>query len=120
MFICQVVTFLYKRIVKNKKMLNRSTIFITILQRSRDHAIENYNKFRKMCGLESLTSWFNKPKEISLGFWEKLRKVYKTPQQIELFSGGISESPVSGSVPGPTFSCIIVRFYAVYKKLISF
>jgi peroxidase len=58
--------------------------------------------------LKSLSTWDKKPKEILPETWKKLRIVYATPNDIELFPGGISEVPLKGAVSGATFNCLKV------------
>jgi peroxidase len=89
-------------------LYHRFMSYHILLQRGRDHAIPNYNVFRKLCGLKSLSCWDKKPKEILSESWEKLRAVYRTPKDIELFPGGICEVPLKGAVAGATFNCLKV------------
>ena len=75
------------------------------IQRGRDHGLPGYNEFRKMCGLSSLTR--SKPEEISTKNWRLLRSTYDNVNEIDLISGGLAESSVSGGLVGSTFGCII-------------
>merc|ERR1719419_1280848 len=43
-------------------------------------------------------------------------RVYDTPEDLELFSAGISENPVPGALIGPTFSCVIGRQFHNLRK----
>lgn len=38
---------------------------------------------------------------------EKLSQVYESVEDIDLFTGGLAEKPVSGGIVGPTFGCLI-------------
>ena len=44
------------------------------------------------------------------------QRLYDTPEDLELFSAGISENPAPGALLGPTFTCIIGRQYHNMRK----
>ena len=79
------------------------------IQRGRDHGLPGYNSFRSMCGLESLRSMStrSKPQEISTNNWMLLQSAYDDANEIDLITGGLAESPVSGGLVGSTLGCII-------------
>ena len=78
------------------------------IQRGRDHGIPSYNSLRTFCGLSPLSTWSEPPREINAQDWAKLEAVYTSVDQIDGFSGGLSEQPThADSLVGPTFSCII-------------
>ncbi|XP_013401626.1 peroxidasin homolog isoform X2 [Lingula anatina] len=82
------------------------------IQRGRDHGIPGYNFYRKFCGLryahsfEDFTSDFADASVI-----QELKKLYKHPDDVDLFVGGILETSVPGGIVGPTFACIIARTF---------
>ncbi|CAL8121178.1 unnamed protein product [Orchesella dallaii] len=76
------------------------------VQRGRDHGTPSYNSFRRFCNIPSLTTWENRPDDIGEGAWAKLRSVYETPEDIDLYTGGLSQIPVEGGLSGPTLVCI--------------
>ncbi|XP_053386612.1 peroxidase-like protein isoform X2 [Mercenaria mercenaria] len=92
------------------------------IQRGRDHGLPSYNKYRTWCGLSSVRSNWD-------SFWGNsglidhtnrarrlLRKAgYKSPLDIDLFVGGLTETPLSGGNLGPTFECIIGRQFQRLK-----
>ncbi|XP_067864216.1 eosinophil peroxidase-like isoform X2 [Heptranchias perlo] len=78
------------------------------MQRSRDHGIPGYNAWRKFCGL-------SQPKNViqlsavlkSLELATKLLNVYGTPDNIDVWLGGVSEPFVEGGKLGPLLACLI-------------
>jgi len=77
------------------------------IQRGRDHGIPGYNKLRVHCGLSPLSGMDSKPQEIDSENWEKLKSVYKSVDDIDLYVGGLAETPVTGGLVGPTFAHLI-------------
>ncbi|XP_076462560.1 peroxidasin-like isoform X2 [Babylonia areolata] len=78
------------------------------IQRGRDHGIQFYNDYREMCGLERARSFLDLRNEIQhRGTRDKLEALYGHPDNIDLFIGGMSETPMEGAKVGPTFLCII-------------
>ena len=64
---------------------------------------------RKVCGLPEACSWDSPPSEIPANLWQKLSNLYGAPRDIDLFTAGLAETPLSGAHVGPTFACIIGR-----------
>ncbi|KAL5022468.1 hypothetical protein ScPMuIL_001623 [Solemya velum] len=85
------------------------------IQRGRDHGIPSYNAWRKFCGLKPAYHFAPGPGGLvdhTPEVAKLLASVYKHPEDIDLFTGGLSETPVPGGVVGPTFACIIgQQFY---------
>lgn len=93
---------------KNERQENFGLDLLAInIQRGRDHGIPSYNEFRKFCKLSSLTSWNKKPRELNQDYWNSLKDVYGSVNDIDLMIGGIAENNVKGGAVGATFACII-------------
>ena len=41
--------------------------------------------------------------------------LYRTTDDIDLFAGGMSETPLRGGILGPTFSCLLAYQFSLYK-----
>ncbi|XP_062887105.1 myeloperoxidase-like isoform X2 [Mobula hypostoma] len=99
-----------KLVVSQHKMnLDLSSINI---QRSRDHGLQGYNAWRRFCGLSephdlSALSLILKNKKLAFN----LLKLYGTPENIDVWVGGISEPFVEGGRVGPLFACLIGQQY---------
>lgn len=95
------------------------------LQRGRDHGLPGYVKYEQYCGQEILNllrKRLNKTPEPYAGVRDfndlktrgfddetirQLRKVYDHVEDIDLFTGGLSEPSLDGGLVGKTFGCII-------------
>ncbi|KAJ8286119.1 hypothetical protein GJAV_G00034760, partial [Gymnothorax javanicus] len=87
------------------------------LQRGRDHGLPGYNAWRKFCGLsqpqteEELAEVMN-----NTVLAHKLMEMYGTPDNIDLWLGGIAEPFVYGGRVGPLFACIIARQFQKIRQ----
>merc|ERR1712142_31970 len=84
------------------------------INRGRDHGLPGYNKWRKWCGLSEIKTWNDAYKILDARVVDQYKKLYKHPDDIDLFSAGVSERVMEGVV-GPTFGCIMARQFRNYK-----
>ncbi|XP_061762621.1 eosinophil peroxidase-like isoform X8 [Nerophis ophidion] len=78
------------------------------MQRGRDHGIPGYNKWREFCGLSQPQNETELAKVLQNDeLAKKLIELYGTPENIDLWLGGIVEPLVSGGRVGPLFACLI-------------
>ncbi len=71
------------------------------IQRGRDHGLQPYLNYAKLC--------FNKFRAIPFSSRSNIRKllrVYGSIKTVDLFPGGLNEIPFPGSIFGPTFACL--------------
>jgi len=82
------------------------------IQRGRDHGLQTYVEYVHRCGLGNIRNWddlkhlIRDPKVLY-----ELQRLYRTPFNVDLYVGGISENLVPGSRVGPTFLCILVETF---------
>jgi len=79
------------------------------IQRGREHGLPTYNKYREFCGFKPFTSWHQLRGLFPNTTVSAYARVYSTPEDLELWSAGVSEKPVPGGLLGPTLTCIIGR-----------
>lgn len=77
------------------------------MQRGRDHGVPSYNAFREFCGLKRARSWKDLAGSFTNQTLQKYAQIYASPDDIDLWSAGISERPSPGSMVGPVFGCLI-------------
>ncbi|XP_067000674.2 chorion peroxidase [Anabrus simplex] len=85
------------------------------IQRGRDHGIATYNDFRELSGLPRAVSFEDFQDRFSPQAIETLQQVYHSPEDVDLFVGGLLEEPVPGALVGPTFLGIIADQFSRYK-----
>ena len=86
------------------------------IQRGRDNGLNGWVFYRKACGGSVPSSWDSRPRDISVDNWNKLRTLYTSIQDIDLFTGSLAESPLEGAVLGRTSACIVAE---QFKRLIA-
>ncbi|KAG7313233.1 hypothetical protein JYU34_000332 [Plutella xylostella] len=80
------------------------------VQRGRDHAIPPYVKWREFCNMSSVETFDDLRGEISdAGVRAKLKELYGTPLNIDVWVGGILEDQVEGGKVGPLFRCLLLE-----------
>jgi len=87
------------------------------IQRGRDHGLPGYVKYRELCGLSVPSSWDDKPDDIPQKYWDNLQLAYDKVEDIDAFTGGVSEEPTEyDRIVGATFACIIAKQFKILKE----
>ncbi|KAL1488622.1 hypothetical protein ABEB36_014425 [Hypothenemus hampei] len=86
------------------------------IKRARDHGIPSYNNYRALCNLKRATKFEDLAREIPMEVIQRLKALYPTVDDIDLFPGGMSERPLQGGIIGPTFGCIIAIQFRQLRK----
>nr|CDJ87456.1 Haem peroxidase domain containing protein [Haemonchus contortus] len=71
---------------------------------------------REYCGLSRSLSFQGLSDEMSSSTIKALESVYESVDDIDLYTGLISEEPLKGAVIGPTGGCIIAEQFSRIKK----
>uniref|UniRef100_A0A4X2KUQ9 Thyroid peroxidase n=1 Tax=Vombatus ursinus TaxID=29139 RepID=A0A4X2KUQ9_VOMUR len=80
------------------------------LQRGRDHGLPGYNDWREFCGLQRLENQTDLYTAIAnRNIVEKIMELYKHPNNIDVWLGGLAENFLPVARTGPLFACIIGR-----------
>jgi len=83
------------------------------VQRGRDHGLPSYSAWRRHCGLDNkeASSWSDFSEDITdTGVLQRLASVYGHPANVDLWVGGLLESPLEeGARVGRTVRCILVE-----------
>jgi len=92
--------------MRNKSESGLDLVSLNI-QRGRDHGIPGYNNYRELCGLSRATTFQDFLQEISSEQVARLSSMYSHPEDVDLYSGLLSETKRDGTQTGPTLACII-------------
>ena len=88
------------------------------IQRGRDHGLRPYNEYRVACNLKKAQDFSDLDQEISQDVIKRLRQVYDHVDDIDLFTGGLSETPLQGALVGMflKYTFATLRWYTLYFK----
>ena len=82
------------------------------LQRNREVGLPGYTAFRKYCGLSPVDTWEDLLGSMSNDTVRRYAATLRSPHDIDLWSGGVSERALPGSLLGPTFACVIATQFS--------
>ncbi|KAL1492796.1 hypothetical protein ABEB36_010982 [Hypothenemus hampei] len=78
------------------------------IQRGRDHGLAGYTSWKEFCGLGKSTSFNDLTFIMDPSSLNNIRAVYRDVEDIDLYTGGLSEKPLKENLLGPTFTCLIL------------
>ena len=83
------------------------------IQRGRDHGLVSYNDAREALGMERAASFtdVNEDEEVAAA----LAEAYETPDDIDLWIGGLSEEHVEDAMVGPVFHEILSQQFTLLR-----
>lgn len=83
------------------------------IQRGRDHGLPSYNQARVALGMKAAESFVdvNADEDVATA----LAEAYESPDDVDLWVGGLSEEHVEGSMVGPVFHKILSRQFSLLR-----
>ncbi|XP_053964622.1 chorion peroxidase [Anastrepha ludens] len=82
------------------------------IQRGRDHALPSYNNYLLVMGHSKVHSFNDLPEEIG----QKLAEIYRHPDDIDLWVGGLLEDSIRDGIVGNTFAELIADQFTRYRQ----
>ncbi|XP_028153011.1 peroxidase [Diabrotica virgifera virgifera] len=86
------------------------------MQRGREFGLPGYMEYRKFCGLPWSDRFEDMFQSMPNETIRKYSSIFEHPADIDLWSGGVSEKPLPGSILGPTFACIIATQFSYSRR----
>ncbi|XP_001607463.4 uncharacterized protein LOC100123757 isoform X1 [Nasonia vitripennis] len=79
------------------------------IQRGRDHGLPGYVKWREYCGQPKPLSFAELKDDMDPESLDAISKLYDNVDDIDLYTGALSERPKGDGLLGPTFTCLIAN-----------
>ena len=92
------------------------------IQRGRDHGLPGYCCYYNLHvdkNFNCNNGWDKRYNTISQTNWNLLKTIYKTPSDIDVFTGGLAEDPHNGGLTGQVFQKMKRKISILSTKWIS-
>ena len=92
------------------------------IQRGRDHGLPGYCCYYNLHvdkNFNCNNGWDKRYNTISQTNWNLLKTIYKTPSDIDVFTGGLAEDPHNGGLTGQVFQKMKRKILILSTKWIS-
>ncbi|XP_065080087.1 chorion peroxidase [Ochlerotatus camptorhynchus] len=90
------------------------------IQRGRDHGLPSYPHWRRHCRLPPVDTWEQLAQAVDPSSYDQMRKMYREPENVDVYSGALSEPPVQGGIVGPLITCLLADQFLRIKQGDSF
>lgn len=112
-FAHQIRNRLFESESKYNNLWRNDLVSINIC-RGREHGIPSYNELLKFCNLPKAESFSDFIATMNFDGMNKLKYIYRAPDDVDAFIGITLETPINGGILGHVGSCIVTR---QFKKL---
>ncbi|XP_053407489.1 peroxidase mlt-7-like [Mercenaria mercenaria] len=85
------------------------------IMRGRDWGTPSYTAYRALCGLGIATTWNDLTNTTDQEDIDKMKEVYADVQDVDLWTGVMTEKKLAGSISGATQSCLLAMHFANIK-----
>ncbi|CAH1985444.1 unnamed protein product [Acanthoscelides obtectus] len=92
--------------MKQPKLCGLDLVSLNI-QRGRDHGLPGYVFWREYCGFKRLADFEDLRQFMNEDVLVNIKAIYRQVEDIDLYTGALSEVPLEGSILGPTLTCLI-------------
>ncbi|XP_043228244.1 peroxidase-like [Amphibalanus amphitrite] len=86
------------------------------IQRGRDHGLPSYVQWRRACRLTPVDSFAQLKTVMSPLAVAKLITTYKDLADVDLYVGGLLETPLEGALVGPTLACLMANQFQTLRR----
>ncbi|XP_025200669.1 lactoperoxidase isoform X2 [Melanaphis sacchari] len=86
------------------------------IQRGRDHGLPAYPHWRKTCGFSKPRNFSDLEGHVEPATLQRISKLYKSIDDLDLYTGLLSEKPLEGSILGPTITCLLADQFLRVKS----
>ncbi|XP_026811700.1 chorion peroxidase isoform X4 [Rhopalosiphum maidis] len=86
------------------------------IQRGRDHGLPAYPRWRETCGFPRPRSFNDLEGHVEPATLQRISKLYKSIDDLDLYTGLLSEKPLEGSILGPTITCLLADQFLRVKS----
>lgn len=86
------------------------------IQRGRDHGLPGYTAWRERCGLSRPRNFSDMIDYVDRASLWRMAELYRTVEDIDLYTGALAEKPLNGGFLGPTITCLLTDQFTRLKK----
>eukprot|EP00096_Caligus_rogercresseyi_P003240 TRINITY_DN1596_c0_g1_i2.p1 TRINITY_DN1596_c0_g1~~TRINITY_DN1596_c0_g1_i2.p1 ORF type:complete len:496 (-),score=83.22 TRINITY_DN1596_c0_g1_i2:208-1695(-) len=98
---------LTRRLFQGNESVGMDLVALNI-QRGRDHGIQTYVRYRRLCGLSEIRTWRDFSRVVSSPeLVPRLQQIYEDVDDVDVFLGGVLERKAGDALIGETFQCLV-------------
>ncbi|XP_050422954.1 lactoperoxidase-like isoform X2 [Adelges cooleyi] len=100
---------------RNKGQCSLDLVSLNI-QRGRDHGLPAYPHWRKFCGFPRPENFDNLNDVVEQTTLLSIKQLYKSVNDVDAYTGMISEKPLPNGLLGPTLTCLLADQFVRIKR----